>query len=263
MSSSTDEKEEKHLHAALQYAIGRMCASEDTTTSDTHLTQGAIQTLTSLTYLYATTALANDLVHFSRHAKRLTISPDDVLLIARKDPGTLQERLREFARLQQVGLKTGATPIRTKNTPLPRETPEERHQRTKALFLDCVESSDEGGEEGSVKEMEFQIENTKTSPKEQGSSSPHQLQKPSADLVDSDSVKSSASECGLQDSSSDEEEGAPKRRRLAKLTNKTEKDNQQSAKIARNKAPSPSVMIDDSSSSDESLDMMMLSDRKS
>lgn len=60
------------------------------------MTKSAIQTLTELTYLYATTSLANDLVSFSVHANRRTVTPDDVLLVARKNEDLLT-KLKDYA----------------------------------------------------------------------------------------------------------------------------------------------------------------------
>ena len=60
------------------------------------MTRSAIQTLTELTYLYATMSLANDLVAFSVHANRRTITPDDVLLVARKNEELLT-KLKDYA----------------------------------------------------------------------------------------------------------------------------------------------------------------------
>ena len=96
--SSRDRSDEDEMRAALQVAIAQICTSEDTTKHDgAQMTTSAILTLTELTYLYATTSLANDLVAFSQHASRRTITPDDVLLVARKNPDNLVAKMKEFA----------------------------------------------------------------------------------------------------------------------------------------------------------------------
>jgi uncharacterized protein with von Willebrand factor type A (vWA) domain len=61
------------------------------------MTKSAITALTELTYLYATTSLANDLEAFSQHAGRRTITPEDVQLVARKNPDNLLSKLQDFA----------------------------------------------------------------------------------------------------------------------------------------------------------------------
>jgi centromere protein S len=96
--SSRDRSDEDEMRAALQVAVAQICTSEDASRHDgAQMTSSAIRTLTELTYLYATTSLANDLVAFSQHASRRTITPDDVLLVARKNPDTLVAKMKDFA----------------------------------------------------------------------------------------------------------------------------------------------------------------------
>ena len=87
LMSSKVRSDEDELRAALQVEIARLCTQDG---EGTTMTKSAIQTLTELTYLYATTTLANDLVAFSHHANRRTINPDDVLLVARKNEDLLK-----------------------------------------------------------------------------------------------------------------------------------------------------------------------------
>jgi len=62
------------------------------------MSRDAIAALTDLTYHFSTTLLANDLVAFSKHAKRQTVKTDDVLLMARKDrKGMMAELKRVMA----------------------------------------------------------------------------------------------------------------------------------------------------------------------
>ncbi len=118
------------LRSSLHLAIGRICRDADsidkkmhndnnnnddddeddeggnsttTTTTTTRrrrkptfsTSNGAIVALTDLTYHFATSLLARDLVAFSEHARRQTIKTDDVLLVARKDKcGMLAELKR-------------------------------------------------------------------------------------------------------------------------------------------------------------------------
>lgn len=95
--SYLDRSDEDEMRAALQVAVARICTSEDASKHDgAQMTSSAIRTLTELTFLYATTNLANDLVAFSQHASRRTITPDDVLLVARKNPDNLVAKMKDF-----------------------------------------------------------------------------------------------------------------------------------------------------------------------
>mmetsp|Transcript_24064 Transcript_24064/g.35602 ORF Transcript_24064/g.35602 Transcript_24064/m.35602 type:complete len:268 (-) Transcript_24064:1357-2160(-) len=87
--------EGEDTRAALQHAVAQICTDE--MHDGTSMTKGAIQTLSELTYMYATTCLSNDLVAFARHANRRTITPDDIMLVARKNPNDLIGKLKEFA----------------------------------------------------------------------------------------------------------------------------------------------------------------------
>ena len=80
------------------------------------MTKSAIQTLTELTYLYATTSLANDLVAFSVHANRRTITPDDVLLVARRNEELLT-KLKDFASSSNLLPASVPAPIHSKSIP--------------------------------------------------------------------------------------------------------------------------------------------------
>lgn len=62
------------------------------------MSSDAIVALSELVYQYATTCLSSDLVLFSKHAGRRTVQPDDVMLVARKDPDGLLAKLRAFRR---------------------------------------------------------------------------------------------------------------------------------------------------------------------
>lgn len=101
MNNKTSETE---LQSALHFAIGQICLSverdleKESSKSScfVRMNTDAISTLTDITYQYATTYLANDLVAFSQHANRRTITVEDVKLAARKEPTKLLPSLQEF-----------------------------------------------------------------------------------------------------------------------------------------------------------------------
>lgn len=103
--------EEEEVRAALQHAVAQICTDE--MHDGNSMTKGAIQTLTELTYIYSTTCLSNDLVTFSKHANRRTITPDDIILMARKNPNDLKGKLKEFAEANDC--HTQSLPTTTKN----------------------------------------------------------------------------------------------------------------------------------------------------
>lgn len=101
-----DESDEHDLRASLHLAVGKLCDKSTSQSSDENLipsnnnkriqvSSQAISVLTELTYQYATTSLMNDLVAFSRHANRKTITVDDVRLVTRKDPDLLLPALEQ------------------------------------------------------------------------------------------------------------------------------------------------------------------------
>ncbi|KAL7553102.1 hypothetical protein ACHAWF_016354 [Thalassiosira exigua] len=111
-----DEALAYDLRSALHLAIGRICRAEDDaeregrTTGPAFATSNeAISALTDLTYHYATSLLADDLVAFAEHAKRRTVKADDVLLAARKDRGMLAELKRVVADHPDVYAETKKT----------------------------------------------------------------------------------------------------------------------------------------------------------
>ncbi|PRP80580.1 centromere protein S-like [Planoprotostelium fungivorum] len=74
--------DEEELKLALKYYVGRIAQREE---SDGNLpvTREGISAITELCMGFIET-FAVDLEAFARHAKRVTISPDDVKLCARK-----------------------------------------------------------------------------------------------------------------------------------------------------------------------------------
>ena len=93
--------EERDLRAALQHAVAQICLEEEMSdSSSANMSAQAVAALSELVYQYATTCLSKDLVAFSKHANRRTITLEDVLLMARKD-SKLQEKLQAFVKRQE------------------------------------------------------------------------------------------------------------------------------------------------------------------
>ena len=100
-SHSHSNSEENSIQKALHYAVGNICREEESaeqnqatairtgssSSTTTVMSREAIEALTQMTYHYATTCLAQDLASFCRHGNRKTIKVDDVMLVARKNPG--------------------------------------------------------------------------------------------------------------------------------------------------------------------------------
>jgi histone H3/H4 len=135
MSVSNDD-EGNELRAALQMAVANICTqSDDNSFHDgAIMTTSAICTLTELTYLYATTTLANDLVAFVRHANRRTIQPDDVLLVVRENPN--QWRTSSLSKWERESLEENSSKKSNKRSITPskekyskRRSQEELHRR--------------------------------------------------------------------------------------------------------------------------------------
>ncbi len=103
-NGSGNTNEENSIHNALHLAVGNICREEEkaerknsSAASNTpRMSREAIETLTQMTYHYATKCLAKDLILFRKHAGRKTISVDDVRLVARKNPRGLMDSLDGF-----------------------------------------------------------------------------------------------------------------------------------------------------------------------
>jgi len=93
---SEHASEERDLRAALQHAVAQICLEEEMLDDSAQMSTQAVAALSELVYQYATNCLFNDLLAFSRHANRRTITLEDVLLVARKDPQGLQAKLTAF-----------------------------------------------------------------------------------------------------------------------------------------------------------------------
>lgn len=89
-----EEGDEKRLKAAIHYTVGKIC-NEEGTKHSLGVSRETVALLTELTMRQAE-MLSHDLECFSQHAKRTTVTVDDVVLCARRNP-SLQDHLRETA----------------------------------------------------------------------------------------------------------------------------------------------------------------------
>lgn len=108
-----DSATERDLRASLQHAVAQICLEEEMTDDSAHMSTQAVAALSELIYQYATKSLSNDLLAFSRHANRRTITLEDVLLMARKDP-QLQEKLQTFMEREKLSPPKGSTSSKKK-----------------------------------------------------------------------------------------------------------------------------------------------------
>ncbi|KAI5921367.1 kinetochore component CENP-S-domain-containing protein [Camillea tinctor] len=83
MADESDEDVREQLKAALWYAVGKM-VDEETLRRNRNVTPQFIGALTEMVWTQIEN-VAMDLESFSRHAGRLTITTDDVLLLARRN----------------------------------------------------------------------------------------------------------------------------------------------------------------------------------
>jgi hypothetical protein len=98
-----DDEEEMQLRAAVQSAVMQIVkAEEKSQAAGVKTKNSAILSLSELAFLYATKCVGPDLVAFAQHAKknksakaaRTRIAAEDVLLVARKNPGGLLDKLQ-------------------------------------------------------------------------------------------------------------------------------------------------------------------------
>jgi len=102
------EEEEEALKRSVQYSVGELCRAEEQQ-DGVEMSADAVTALAELTYHYATSSLANDLVAFSAHRGSKMIHVDDVKLVARKDPNKLLPALEAFCAKHCGGGKSCAT----------------------------------------------------------------------------------------------------------------------------------------------------------
>ena len=105
-------KDDGAIRSALHFAVGRICEQEEDDDLDAaRMSSTAVESLAELVYQYATTSLANDLVAFSRHAGRKTVTVDDVKLAIRKDKKT-HDSLGRFCEKKGLASSTSSAAAR-------------------------------------------------------------------------------------------------------------------------------------------------------
>ncbi|KAF5647722.1 apoptosis-inducing TAF9-like domain protein [Fusarium sp. NRRL 25303] len=88
MADATSDEDRERLKAALWYAVGQI-VDEESLRRNRNATPQFIGALTELVWTQI------DLESFSNHAGRSTVTTDDVLLLARKNPD-LHQIMKEF-----------------------------------------------------------------------------------------------------------------------------------------------------------------------
>ncbi|CAM1508382.1 Fc.00g052300.m01.CDS01 [Cosmosporella sp. VM-42] len=93
MADSAGEDDRERLKAALWYAVGQL-VDEESLRRNRNATPQFIGALTEMVWTQMEN-VATDLESFSNHAGRTTVTTDDVLLLARKNPD-LHQIMKEF-----------------------------------------------------------------------------------------------------------------------------------------------------------------------
>ncbi|KAI1026267.1 hypothetical protein LB504_011254 [Fusarium proliferatum] len=93
MADATSDEDRERLKAALWYAVGQI-VDEESLRRNRNATPQFIGALTELVWTQIEN-VATDLESFSNHAGRSTVTTDDVLLLARKNPD-LHQIMKEF-----------------------------------------------------------------------------------------------------------------------------------------------------------------------
>ncbi|TQN75350.1 Centromere protein S [Colletotrichum shisoi] len=99
MADTASEDERERLKAALWFAVGKI-VDEESIKQDCNATPQFIGALTEMVWAQIE-SVAGDLESFSRHARRTTVTTDDVVLLARKNPDLL-DIVRGFVDQQKV-----------------------------------------------------------------------------------------------------------------------------------------------------------------
>ncbi|KAI9007311.1 kinetochore component CENP-S-domain-containing protein [Gaertneriomyces semiglobifer] len=94
----------KRLEAAVHYTVAKIC-EEEGATDDVKASPHFLHALSLIVMSHAET-MATDMEAFAKHAKRSTISVDDVKLCARRNE-SLSSTLHEFAEQRGLGKKRG------------------------------------------------------------------------------------------------------------------------------------------------------------
>ncbi|RSL57875.1 hypothetical protein CEP54_008066 [Fusarium duplospermum] len=93
MADTTGDEDRERLKAALWYAVGQI-VDEQSLIRNRNATPQFIGALTELVWAQIEN-VATDLETFSNHAGRTTVTTDDVLLLARKNPD-LHQIMKDF-----------------------------------------------------------------------------------------------------------------------------------------------------------------------
>ncbi|KAK1599476.1 kinetochore component CENP-S-domain-containing protein [Colletotrichum navitas] len=93
MADIVNEDERERLKAALWFAVGKI-VDEESIKQGCNATPQFIGALTEMVWAQIE-SVAGDLESFSRHARRSTVTTDDVVLLARKNPDLL-DIVRDF-----------------------------------------------------------------------------------------------------------------------------------------------------------------------
>jgi len=106
------QSNERALKNALHFACGKICQEEESSTqislasveNNPKMSKKAIGALTELSFHYAK-CLSSDLLAFSKHAGRKTITTADIKLVARRNPRGLLDALEGFCDNQSAHAK--------------------------------------------------------------------------------------------------------------------------------------------------------------
>ncbi|KAI5461161.1 kinetochore component CENP-S-domain-containing protein [Mariannaea sp. PMI_226] len=107
MADNSSEEDRERLKSALWYAIGQI-VDEESLNRNRNATPQFIGALTELVWTQMEN-VATDLESFCNHAGRSTVTTDDVLLLARKNPD-LHQIMKQF--IDQTKAEKGATKSR-------------------------------------------------------------------------------------------------------------------------------------------------------
>ncbi|EHK50637.1 uncharacterized protein TrAtP1_011165 [Trichoderma atroviride] len=110
MADTTPEHDRERLKSALWYAIGQI-VDEESLKRDRNATPQFIGALTEMVWNQIEN-VAVDLETFCNHAGRTTVTTDDVLLLARKNP-ELHHIMKEYVDGLKAGKEAGAGSSRT------------------------------------------------------------------------------------------------------------------------------------------------------
>jgi len=130
-SNRSGSHDQTALRNALHFAVGNICREEEENGEEgtPRMSKEAINTLTQMTYHYATKCLATDLIAFSQHANRKTLTVDDVKLVARKNPRGLMHSLEGFCDHQSSTIRDQKMNDFMNNNLNPKESSKKRSRK--------------------------------------------------------------------------------------------------------------------------------------